>query len=530
MRPRLLPLAALALPGFAALCLLTRPAGSGAQEKAAKAPSAAELAFYEKEVRPILEANCFKCHGGTKARGGLSLASRVGLLKGGDTGPAVSPRHPETSLLLKAVNYRGGLEMPPSGKLPARHIETLTRWVKAGAPMPGGGAAAVAPAHKGLQVTAADRAYWAYHPVRRPAVPQVKAAAWVRNPIDAFILAGVEARGLSPAPPADRTALIRRVYYDLIGLPPTPAEIDAFLAESAAKPQAAYERLVDRLLRSPHYGEKWARHWLDIVRYAETNGFERDSAKPFAWRYRDYVIDAFNQDKPYDRFVREQLAGDLLDDGAPASLIATGYYRLGQWDDEPADRAQAKYDVLDGVVSTTAQAFLGMSVGCARCHDHNKDPIPQRDYYRLLAFFHNITDMNGKNTRRLQSAEDRLVQEKLRRERQQREAAAAAEALPARTAVRRGPRREEGPPRQRIACLGSCGPDVSLLPRHLGPATRLRRAQGRDRGADRSQLRHTGPGLADRVHRLRLRGQAEGAAGGRVHVCPRQHRRRPPCP
>src|SRR5262249_49137655 len=244
-------------------------------------------------------------------------------------------------------------------------------------------------------------------------VPGGRARAWVRTPMDASLRAGVEAKGLPPAPPADRTVLVRRVYYDLTGLPPTPEEIDAFVRDQSAN---AYERLVDRLLKSPHYGEKWARHWLDIVRYAETNGFERDNAKPLAGRYRDYVIGAFNNDKPFDQFLREQLAGDLLEKVTPESLIATGYYRLGQWDDEPADRLLAKYDGLDGVVSTTAQAFLGMSVGCARCHDHKKDPIPQRDYYRLLAFFHNFTDMNGKNTRRLMTPENRAVEEHLLRE------------------------------------------------------------------------------------------------------------------
>jgi hypothetical protein len=420
MRNRLLPLLGLALPGIAGMLLLARPSDSGAQDKtAAKAPSAAEALFFEKEILPILKANCYKCHTGKKLRGGLSLASRAGLLKGGDTGPAVSVEHPETSLLLKAINYRGGLEMPPSGKLPARQIATLTRWVKMGAPWVGSAAEAAAPAPKGMVVTAEDRNYWAYRPIKRPALPAVKGRAWVRNPIDAFLLAGVEAKGLTPAPPAERTALIRRVYYDLTGLPPTPEEIDAFVRDPAPD---AYERLVDQLLKSPHYGEKWARHWLDIVRYAETNGFERDSPKPFAWRYRDYVIDAFNNDKPFDQFLREQLAGDLLEKVTPESLIATGYYRLGQWDDEPADRLLAKYDGLDGVVSTTAQAFLGMSVGCARCHDHKKDPIPQRDYYRLLAFFHNLTDMNGKNTRRLMTPENRAVEEHLLREKLAREA------------------------------------------------------------------------------------------------------------
>ncbi len=419
MRIRLL-LVGMAFAALVGLFVLAHSSGSAAQNQVTtRAPSAVEALFFEKEVLPILKANCFKCHTGKKVRGGLSLAGRAGLLKGGDTGPAIDAAHPEKSLLLKAINYQGGLEMPPSGKLPAAQIATLTRWIKMGAPWVGGAAEAAAPAPKGLHVTYADRDYWAYRPLKRPSVPRVKDRAWVHNPIDAFILAGVEAKGLTPAAPADRTALIRRVYYDLTGLPPTPEEIDAFVRDESPK---AYERRVDRLLQSPHYGEKWARHWLDVVRYAETNGFERDNAKPFAWRYRDYVIDAFNKDLPYDRFIREQLAGDLLDHVTPDALIATGYYRLGQWDDEPADRLLARYDVLDGIVSTTGQAFLGMSIGCARCHDHKKDPIPQKDYYRLLAFFHNITDMNGKNTRRLQSADEQLTQAKLLRERQAREA------------------------------------------------------------------------------------------------------------
>ncbi len=195
-------------------------------------------------------------------------------------------------------------------------------------------------------------------------------------------------------PAADRVTLIRRLTYDLTGLPPTPDEVHAFVADQA---RDAYERLVDRLLDSPHYGEKWGRHWLDLVRYAETNGYERDSAKPFAWRYRDYVIDAFNRDKPYDLFIREQLAGDEMAPDSAEALTATGYYRLGIWDDEPADRPLARYDGLDGIISTTGQVMLGMTVNCARCHDHKVDPIPQKDYYRLLAFFQNIIDPNGKN-------------------------------------------------------------------------------------------------------------------------------------
>src|SRR5262249_40219419 len=210
---------------------------------------------------------------------------------------------------------------------------------------------------------------------------------WARNPIDAFILAKLEAKGFQPNPPATKRELIRRVYYDLTGLPPPPREVEAFVADPSPR---AWEDLIDHLLASPRYGEKWGRHWLDLVRFAETNSYERDGPKPNTWRYRDYVIRSFNDDKPYDRFLREQLAGDEMPDGGADGLIATGYYRLGIWDDEPTDHEQARYDGLDDIVATTGQVFLGLTVDCARCHDHKIDPIAQKDYYSLLSFFHNI--------------------------------------------------------------------------------------------------------------------------------------------
>src|SRR5262249_47966342 len=233
---------------------------------------------------------------------------------------------------------------------------------------------------------------------------------WLTNPIDAFILAQLEARSLQPNPPALKTELLRRVYYDLTGLPPTPQEVDEFLTDPSP---TAYEVLIDRLLASPRYGEKWGRHWLDLVRFAETNSYERDNPKPNAWRFRDYVIRSFNQDKPYDQFIREQLAGDEwypLGSDAPVSpgnaasspvdaITATGYYRLGIWDDEPSDRDQARYDGLDDIVATTGHVFLGLTLDCARCHDHKIDPIPQKDYYSFLAFFNNINHYrNGGRT------------------------------------------------------------------------------------------------------------------------------------
>ncbi len=413
-----------ALAALGTLPFVSRAEEAQAKQKAGADPpfSKVQVEFFETQVQPILKARCLKCHGGEeKIKGGLRLVSRSAVLKGGDQGSAVDLEKPGESLLIQAINY-DGLEMPPSGKLPKPEIDILTKWVEQGLPWSQGGAdeAPAKPLAYPPQVDAEARNYWAYRPLQTGAIPQVKNAAWARNPIDAFVLSKLESEGLTPGPPAARVALIRRAYYDLIGLPPTPEEVDAFLADKSAD---AWEKLVDRLLERPQYGEKWGRHWLDLVRFAETHGYERDSVKPFAWRYRDYVIDSFNGDKPYDQFLREQLAGDELDVVTPETLIATGYYRLGLWDDEPADRLLAKYDVLDGIVSTTGQIVLGMTVGCARCHDHKKDPIPQRDYYRMLAFFRDITDMNAKNTRHAASPEEReayarLVHDKLKREEQ----------------------------------------------------------------------------------------------------------------
>lgn len=342
---------------------------------------------YDKEVAPLLKAHCLKCHGGeAKIKGGLRLTSRDEVLKGGDTGPAVSIDKPNDSLLLKAINYKDEPQMPPSGKLSDKEIEVLSRWVKAGAPMTA--TTTSTPAH--AKPVADGKDYWAYQPIKRPEPPAVKNSAWVRNPIDAFILAKLETRSLSPNPPADPVAFIRRITYDLTGLPPTPDEVDAFVQSTNHNPQTAIENLVDRLLASPHYGERWGRHWLDVVRYAETNGYERDGPKPFVWRYRDYVIRSFNEDKPYDRFVKEQLAGDELSGAGNDGIIATGYYRLGLWDDEPVDPEQALFDGYDDIVATTGQVFLGMTLNCCRCHDHKIDPLPQTDYYRMVAFFRDI--------------------------------------------------------------------------------------------------------------------------------------------
>jgi len=255
------------------------------------------------------------------------------------------------------------------------------------------------------------KTHWAYQPLARPAAPQVDNAEWSANPIDAFVYSRLQAENLSPSEEASKRTLIRRAYYDLLGLSPSPEEVEAFTADAAPD---AYEKLLDRLLASPHYGEKWGRHWLDLVRYAETHGYERDAPKPHMWRYRDYVVNAFNQDKPYDQFIREQLAGDELDVVTPESITATGYYRLGIWDDEPADKVLARYDELDGIVDTTSRVFLAMTIACARCHEHKIDPIPQEDYYRFMAFFHNIepTKRDAEPVRSVMTPEEQAAYEK----------------------------------------------------------------------------------------------------------------------
>jgi hypothetical protein len=380
-------------------CLLWRGTLVHSAEPTAAAQTAAERdRFFAEEVQPILQANCLKCHGGgKKIKGGLRLTRRAAILAGGDLGPAVALEKPDQSLLLRAISYADGdLKMPPSGKLPDDAVETLTRWVRLGLPFPSAlesgpsEAETVTSDDAGLPphvVTPERRNFWSFRPVTRPEPPAVKDPAWARTPIDHFVLSKLEGQGVLPNSDATQLALFRRATYDLTGLPPTPTDVQAFLADDSPN---AYERVVDRLLTSPRYGERWGRHWLDVVRYGESNSFERDSMKPNVWRYRDYVIEAFNAGMPYDRFIREQLAGDELEKVTPETIVATGYYRIGTWDDEPTDRLQARYDELDDIVSTTSQAFLALTLNCARCHDHKLDPVPQTNYYSMLAFFHGV--------------------------------------------------------------------------------------------------------------------------------------------
>lgn len=351
-----------------------------------------QMLFFERHVRPLLVEHCFECHSGEKLKGSLSLESREDLLLGGDSGPAITPGDPEDSLLIQAIHYEG-LEMPPLGKLPDKQIEWLSSWIRDGAPWPGAASVPAAKRHEqDSEITALDRQHWAFQPVGPVELPKQD---WKGNPIDAFIESGLDAAGLTPNPPASTDTVIRRVFFGLTGLPPSYDELQHWAERIGGDDRSpddahALEQLIDELLSRPTYGEYWARHWLDVVRFAQSNGYERDGYKPNSWRYRDYVVRAFQQDKPYDRFVLEQLAGDELPDSDSESRIATGFYRLGVWDDEPDDSRQAEFDELDDVLVTMGATFMGLTIGCARCHDHKFDPIPQADYYRLLAFLRNV--------------------------------------------------------------------------------------------------------------------------------------------
>lgn len=339
---------------------------------------------FERDFAPWLARRCLGCHNPSDLKGGLDLTRPDSLATGGDSGPAVVAGDAEASLIWQRIEAG---EMPPSddqAKLPDAERQMLRQWIAAGARWSGG---PIDP----LKFTSDRRAgtdWWSLRPLADPAEPDVADRAWVTNPIDSFVLARLEATGLRPSPPAELGSLIRRLTFDLIGLPPTPEEIDAFINDPSPR---AYEALVDRLLASPHYGERWARHWLDVVRYAESQGFERDRLRPNAWQYRDWVVQAFNDDLPYDVFIRWQLAGDVLRPDDPRAVIATGFLVAGPWDEvgqtqqSEAMKAVVRQDELEDLVGTTAQTFLGLTAHCARCHDHKFDPISQVDYYRLSA-------------------------------------------------------------------------------------------------------------------------------------------------
>ncbi|MEM9018130.1 MAG: DUF1549 domain-containing protein, partial [Verrucomicrobiota bacterium] len=348
----------------------------------------ANRALFRDKVYPILKENCFKCHGEREhLKGDFRVTSREGLIHGGAFGPGYNAEEPAESVLLKMISYEEEeYQMPPKGKLDEAAIATLTEWIHGGAHYDESlEIQGKATERRGFSVSESDREWWAYRPLSDETPPGGV------NGIDHFVGEKLEESELNQNERADPSVLVRRLFYDLIGLPPSPEEVASFLAASEVNEDKAWFDLVEDLLSRPQYGEKWARHWLDVVRYAESNGFERDNPKPHIWRYRDYVIDAFNDDKPYDQFVLEQLAGDEIENPTKQSMIATGYHRLMQWDDEPADRKQHVYDVLADNVQVTSETFLATTLNCARCHDHKADPISQKDFYSFMAFFRGVT-------------------------------------------------------------------------------------------------------------------------------------------
>ncbi len=388
------------------------------------APNAESLKFFEKDVRPLLVEACQECHGPQKKKGGLRLDNLPYILQGGESGAAIVPHKPDVSLLIKLVNYEDpDMEMPPDGKLSPAKIEILKKWIALGAPWPEAEVAAAKPGRKPGDITEEDKKWWAFQPVKRPEVPgfrfQVSSALppasqtnlkpetsnleLGRNPIDAFVQTKLAENGLKPSPAADPVTFIRRASFDLTGLPPTPEEVAAFVHESYATngSHETYAKLIDRLLESPRYGERWAQHWLDVVRYAESEGYRLDAYRPNVWPYRDYVVRSLNDDKPYDQFVREQIAGDemLYAKGKTVPetaeeldlLTATGFLRHTIYEYNQRDSEGQWKLIMNEVTDVTADVFMGLSVQCAQCHDHKFDPILQKDYYRLQAFLSNIT-------------------------------------------------------------------------------------------------------------------------------------------
>jgi len=345
--------------------------------------SAAEPVDFARQIQPILAANCFKCHGPSKQESGLRLDSVAAAVQGGDSGPAIVPGKSGESLLIHAINgAEDASPMPPKeagSPLAATQVALLTTWIDQGAR-----------AIEDVEALKKNVDHWSFKPRATPELPKVNQPTWVRNGIDAFVLANLEKHNLRPSPGADRATLIRRLHIDLLGLPPTPAQVDAFVKDTTA---GAYDRLVDTLLASPHYGERWGRHWLDQARYADTDGYEKDRPRPDAWRYRDWVIDALNRDLPFDRFTIEQLAGDLLPDATPEQILATAFNRQTLTNTEGgADQEEFRVAAIVDRVNTTGAVWLGLTLGCAQCHSHKYDPISQREYYQFFAFYNNADE------------------------------------------------------------------------------------------------------------------------------------------
>src|SRR5436190_7822200 len=387
----------------------------------------AGIEFFEKKIRPVLVERCHSCHsaGAAKLKGGLRLDTLETALKGGDTGPAFVAGQPEKSLIVEAVSYQNvDLRMPPKGKLPAQQIADLREWVKRGAPWSKEKDAGTTGTKGEFNLARRKAEHWAWRPLRSDPPPAVKNEAWVRRPLDRFLLAKLEERGLEPAPPVDPRTLIRRLTFDLMGLPPTAAQIDAFLADPS---DAALETVVDGLLASPQFGETWARHWLDLMRYAESRGHEFDYVLPNAWHYRDYVIRAFNQDLPYPRFMMEHVAGDLLPEprldpatGVNESVLATGWWYMGEWVHSPVDTRVDEMDRVSNQIEAFGKTFLGLTISCARCHDHKFDAISQKDFYALAGF---LKSSNYRQVRFETIEKERQAARDLERLREERERA-----------------------------------------------------------------------------------------------------------
>ena len=374
---------------FAALLLLT------AVSPLAKAQTPAQIELFEKNARPLFVEKCQGCHNAKLKSGGLDLSSPQAWKEAASAGIFGTAAEPGGSAILRALSYENRVKMPPQGKLPAETIAAVREWVAAGAPLPAAApestlsGTSVRPVSIRGVITEADKNFWAFRPIQRTGPPATKRKDWAANPIDQFILASLEKNGLEPAPQADKATLLRRVTFDLTGLPPTEKEIRDFLADRSGD---AFEKLVDRLLASPRYGERWGRHWLDVMRYADSTGSDEDHRYPHAWRYRDYVIQAINDDMPYNQFVREQLAGDILaaDPNSGVGyrgIVATGFLALGKKALAQKDLPLKRYDVVDDQIDVTSKALMGLTVTCARCHDHKFDPISTKDYYQLAAVF-----------------------------------------------------------------------------------------------------------------------------------------------
>jgi hypothetical protein len=378
-----------------ASCLADDPANDNIAKEQAKPLDRQEVEFFEKKIRPVLVAQCYKCHSSEskEVKGGLLLDSSAGILAGGESGPAIVSGDPKKSILIQALRH-DGLEMPPNKKLPAETVADFERWISRGAVDPRIAAKTPASEKKEIDWTEA-RKYWSFRPITQPIAPSVKDQTWPRGDLDRFVLAKLESQQLQPVMDADRLTLLRRLTFDLTGLPPTLEEIDAFLAD---KNSNALEKVVDRLLASPRFGEHWGRHWLDVARYAESNGNVDNFLFPHAWRYRDYVIASLNADKPLDRFITEQVAGDLLPAANPLErnelVTATGFLALTS-KPRPQNNPEYALDLVAEQIEVTTTAFMGLTVACARCHDHKFDPIPQREYYSLAAIFESTRMLHG---------------------------------------------------------------------------------------------------------------------------------------